>query len=632
MTNFTRTSLFFRIGLVIVLMICGLSSFVQSQELDIESKEQSILRINKSLKISTSDTAKYFLEKQLYYIYINDDVNKALESALNSLRYAELAGLKGDVAIGYLDIGNAYFKKEEFEKAFENFSLSLKYMQINDLNTTSSLASFHIGVTYLELFLFKSAKELLKSAENEFKTSRNKSLATYELTRLSLLEGDTTLAKDYLTKFEALIPEEDGQINTDYLYHYSVLSELYIGIGKFDKAEEIVYRSLPYIEAHNRRYYRGIVNLNLAKISNHKGNLDQAIEHANIALTFFQLQQENFYTYKTLLFLSELYSANQNFSLAYKALHQYESKRNTFFKARQSAIQTRLIDQINETRSAETKLNEIQKRLTQRKYFTSILSFLLLCVGILALIVIRSSREKAKIAVTISKINADKDHFIGVVSHDLRSPLNSIMGLSSILAEDAKNTPFEEVQEFSSIILSSSHRMEHLINNMLDANKIETGNTKLNIAPILLQDALSAIVDSVLYLGKEKEIETEIFIEDNLPKILGDYDAVQRVIENLISNAYKFSEKNSLVKIKASQQGNQVQVSIKDQGPGMSELDRSKLFRKFEKLSATPTGNEKSTGLGLFIVKNLMVQMNGTILVESELDRGTTFSVLFNIA
>lgn len=344
----------------------------------------------------------------------------------------------------------------------------------------------------------------------------------------------------------------------------------------------------------------------------------------SIALTIFgflplELFQEN-----------KLESKKESISRVENTLDLSSSVADRYYLHRDT--DSRSIVRINEIRSTELAQEEVQKQLNQRKVFTLILIILLLCIGALAIFAFRLSKKRKEIADTITKINADKDHFIGVVSHDLRSPLSSIMALSSIMVEDAKNTSAEEVQEFSSIILNSSQRMEHLINNMLDANKIETGNTKLEIKPISLKNALADIVDSIIYLAKEKEIETELFIEDNLPEILGDFNAVQRVVENLISNAYKFSPKKQLVKITATLQGTQVQVSVKDHGPGMSDLDRSKLFKKFEKLSATPTGNEKSTGLGLFIVKNLMTEMNGTILVESELGKGTTFTVLFNIA
>ncbi|MBO6523430.1 MAG: HAMP domain-containing histidine kinase [Balneolaceae bacterium] len=295
------------------------------------------------------------------------------------------------------------------------------------------------------------------------------------------------------------------------------------------------------------------------------------------------------------------------------------------------AHQNQFFYQINDTFKTDTDLQAAEDRLEELQIYFFVVLVLLLISLALAVWSYRLMRSRDQASKEISRINKDKDHFIGVVSHDLRSPLNSIMALSSLMVEDSK-TSEKEVSEFSSIILSSSKRMESLINNMLDANKIETGNTKLILEPVSITQAIGEIADSTTLLGSEKDIKTNIEIDEDLPDVIADFDAVQRVLENLISNAYKFSPKGSTVTISATKEGNQVQVAVIDHGPGMSELDRSKLFTKFEKLSASPTGNEKSTGLGLFIVKNLMTEMKSTILVESELDKGTTFKILFNIA
>ncbi len=307
------------------------------------------------------------------------------------------------------------------------------------------------------------------------------------------------------------------------------------------------------------------------------------------------------------------------------------SDEKSFVSTQLSASQTQFIYQINDTNETDTDLEAAEDRFEKLQVYFLVVLVLLLVSLALAIWSYRLMRSRDQASKEISRINEDKDHFIGVVSHDLRSPLNSIMALSSLMVEDSK-TSEKEVSEFSSIILSSSKRMESLINNMLDANKIETGNTKLVLEPVSIPKAIGEIAESITLLGDEKDIKTSIEIDENLPDVIADFDAVQRVLENLISNAYKFSPKGSTVTISATKEGNQVQVAVIDHGPGMSELDRSKLFTKFEKLSASPTGNEKSTGLGLFIVKNLMTEMKGTILVESELDKGTTFKVLFNIA
>ena len=267
--------------------------------------------------------------------------------------------------------------------------------------------------------------------------------------------------------------------------------------------------------------------------------------------------------------------------------------------------------------------------LISQIYLTIIVALLLIAIVILAHYYSKDNKNKdLKIELLSSKIT-EKDTFIGVVAHDLRSPLHSSMVLTSLLFDSHSSISEDEIQEYGSIILSLGHRMEHLINNMLDATKIETGNTKLFIEPTAVKDVLEDVSGTINYLGVEKGISTKLSIPDDVPNIMADYNALVRVLENLISNAYKFSPNNSIIEITIHVLKKNVRISVKDEGPGMTKLDKAKLFTKFGKLSATPTGNEKSTGLGLYIVKNLISEMKGNIKVESEVGKGSTFSILF---
>lgn len=237
-------------------------------------------------------------------------------------------------------------------------------------------------------------------------------------------------------------------------------------------------------------------------------------------------------------------------------------------------------------------------------------------------------------AESVSHKNKDIYRFISVVSHDLRTPLNSIAAIADILAFDAENLPANEVKEYAGNIYDLSMRINHLVNNMVDANNLELGEVKLELKSISLEKILTDIYASIQILGEKKSIKTSLEIQDNLPKVIADENALNRIIENLINNAYKFSESESEVRIRAEKlsKANKVRISIEDEGPGFTEDDRKNIYSKFSKLSAKPTGNEKSTGLGLYIVYTLLKRMNGDIDLESKPGEGSVFSVILNIA
>lgn len=234
-----------------------------------------------------------------------------------------------------------------------------------------------------------------------------------------------------------------------------------------------------------------------------------------------------------------------------------------------------------------------------------------------------------KNAEALSVQNNSIHRFIGIVSHDLRSPLNTISAISEILAMDADQLPPNEIEEYAGTIHDLTLRINHLVNNMMDANKIEIGDVKLEPKPISVADVLADVHKNLQLLGEKKSITTSLHIDKNLPLAIADTEGLTRVVENLVNNAYKFSKPGSQVSIIAKNllEQDKVQIVIKDEGPGFTETDKANLYQKFTKLSAKPTNGEKTSGLGLFIVFNLIKQMMGSIDLQSKVGEGSAFFI-----
>ena len=234
----------------------------------------------------------------------------------------------------------------------------------------------------------------------------------------------------------------------------------------------------------------------------------------------------------------------------------------------------------------------------------------------------------------VASLNENINRFISIVSHDLRSPLNSISAISELLAMDAEKIPPEEIRKYADNVHDLTMRINNLVNNMRDVNRIEMGEVSFNLKSVDTTKIAKEAYDSLKVLGDKKSITTTLNIEDSIPNIRADQDALKRVLENLINNAYKFSGEGSTVEIQAeylTEEG-KVSISVRDQGPGFTKEDRKKLYSKFSQLSATPTAGEKTTGLGLFIVQELVERMNGTIELDSTPGEGSTFSVILEEA
>lgn len=222
-------------------------------------------------------------------------------------------------------------------------------------------------------------------------------------------------------------------------------------------------------------------------------------------------------------------------------------------------------------------------------------------------------------------INKAKNDILAIVSHDLRNPLTSIRGLTEMLQNNDLSQE-KRVQVISQIMLNSD-RMLELVKNLLDIELLEARGLNVQCVPFSILPLVENVVGYYITSAKAKDIR--ISLQAEIPDLIAtaNEQALIQVIDNLISNAVKYSAqgKNILVRVKAHNEW--VRLEVQDEGPGISEEDMKKLFGKFARLSAQPTGGEHSTGLGLSIVKKMVEAMNGRVWCESELGKGATFIV-----
>lgn len=227
------------------------------------------------------------------------------------------------------------------------------------------------------------------------------------------------------------------------------------------------------------------------------------------------------------------------------------------------------------------------------------------------------------------RLNQEKNEFLGIVAHDLKNPLFCILGLADILGHAAGKVSMEKIEDYAGMIESSAQNMLLLISNLLDVNKIESGEFELKLSHLDFQPLLKKVVSTYSERAQAKQLKIQV---SSMPALVYlDENLLQEVLENLISNAIKYSPPEHTIYISLSiTDADKVRCEIQDEGQGLSVADQAKLFGKFTRLSAKPTGGEHSTGLGLFIVKKLVTALHGEVWCESELGQGARFIVEFN--
>ena len=222
----------------------------------------------------------------------------------------------------------------------------------------------------------------------------------------------------------------------------------------------------------------------------------------------------------------------------------------------------------------------------------------------------------------LTVLHQEKVEFMGIAAHDLKNPLQVIMA-SGEMMKDVDDPGM--LKEMTEMIIKASQRMHRLIKDLLDANAIDEGRYAAKIEPCDMGPLVTQIVGQNLFAAKTKQIDIRLGVQKDLI-VRTDSAAALQVLDNLISNAVKYSPRNSTIHVHLVPEKGHALVLVRDEGPGISDEDQKKLFGKYCRLTAQPTGGESSTGLGLSIAKRLAQQLGGDILCRSALGAGTTFT------
>ena len=225
------------------------------------------------------------------------------------------------------------------------------------------------------------------------------------------------------------------------------------------------------------------------------------------------------------------------------------------------------------------------------------------------------------------KLNEEKLQVISLVSHDLKGPFNRIFALIQLINLKKDNLTDEQTDYLGKIHQITADGLG-MVRNLLDNRRLEDRGIEFNEVALDLSQLVTVLVKNYGTVAEKKKIEITLE-EDASIMVKGDKLYLGRVIENLLSNAIKFSPEGKKVFVKLIKLPQSVELSVSDQGPGIGQPDQLKLYQRFQRLTARPTGGESSNGLGLFIVKSILDKIGAEIKCESELRQGARFSVCF---
>ncbi|MFC1623725.1 ATP-binding protein [Candidatus Omnitrophota bacterium] len=234
--------------------------------------------------------------------------------------------------------------------------------------------------------------------------------------------------------------------------------------------------------------------------------------------------------------------------------------------------------------------------------------------------------ELAKLNEELKRLNKEKSNFVSAVAHELRTPLTSIKGYASLLTRGKLGELSPEQKERLEKIDKHSDSLAHLVNNLLDIARIESGRVQMEIKEISIKELLDSIVDIITPQIKDKKISLKVNAKTKVDKIKADPGQLERVFLNLLSNATKFTPEKGKITIYIEEKGSSIEFGIEDSGIGIAKQDLEKVFEEFFRTRNAQDQKIKGTGLGLSLVKKIVAAHKGRIWVDSELGRGTKFS------
>ena len=241
----------------------------------------------------------------------------------------------------------------------------------------------------------------------------------------------------------------------------------------------------------------------------------------------------------------------------------------------------------------------------------------------------RRKRETRRRIQKLNKQNESKTKFLGVASHDLRNPLVSIRGISQYL-DSEKFGPLNEGQkEVVSTIIQASESMLTLVEDLMDVSMFESGQMRLSTELQSLENLVDHAVTLHSPNASKKRLQLEKVASGSDTHATLDRKLVSRVIDNLISNAVKFSNPDTRIQLVLESDDSTVSLKVEDEGPGIPEDEFHTLFKEFGRTSNLPTGGESSSGIGLFVCQRIMQRHEGDISDENRSKGGARFTITF---
>lgn len=401
----------------------------------------------------------------------------------------------------------------------------------------------------------------------------------------------------------------------------------------YDKALEYFEKALNAAQAFSDYNNKINIQVNIGACYFEQKDFKKAIDICELAFTEAKKREITVYIKMSSKILYESYSALNQHEKAYNFLFEY-TKANDVLRNEE---RDRTISMIEQKTLTELKDNEIKKE--KERYVLLLIGGLWLSIMIIVGFLIRNRilkkinkklQDNSKVIImqksALEEVNASQNMFFSILSHDLRNPFNGILGFLNILKNDFDTLTTDEKKQYIGYISTSANQVFKLIERLLELARLKDGRYKFKYEKINVHD----LIEQVLQLQRTNTLNKKVTLENNVAKdvfINADKVSLDTILRNLTDNAIKFTPAGGKVTLDSEIDGNNVIIYVKDNGVGMDREDMNNIFRLDKKTISKGTNDEKGTGLGLYVCKEMIEKMKGSIKVESVIGKGSTFKI-----
>jgi signal transduction histidine kinase len=639
-----------------------------------ENHENAVLWYEKALNISKKMENRYLvslafskLTPTILANYISDP--EVINYAYDALKNYKSSNLESNnFQIGILYVGIAKLHYEHGNHKLSNLYIDSAKYQVNFINDVDYRAKLYTSIS-------------------EFYLNTSNSDSTYKYIDLCYslgLRHNNTLAKLLAYRIKSKLYIKLNNYKKAYSYQDSILiwdksldaapfvmelcedymtrADIFSGLHKYDSAITNYLKAINLADENNLSQIAIKSYYSIAEVYIKRQMYDSSAFFLDIHLdksTQKQYYREMLKGYKL---KSDIYKLRKDYKQANYYLDRYVNMKDSLFPGTYNislamALYKKEIENRDKRNENLSNENESHLETIRNEELKTLGLFILVLIMVMlagytffqyqkarkqTLEISLKTKQIQKQNIEIAKINNDlkknnesltriineKNDLIAVVSHDLKAPLNRALGLLSILKLDEKNMSAHGAEILSKVIFEIEQGRS-LISSILNTESLEN---EIKNAPKDYFDIIEILPNTVEMFAKQaakKNINIEANYSHEHIILYGNQQHFERIFDNLVSNAIKFSPRNTTISINVNDSKDFVTLSIADQGPGFTENDKKNLFKKYNKLSSKPTAGESSTGLGLYIVHELVQAMNGELTLESESGKGATFIIKF---